>query len=183
MCIRKLLRMAVFASASLVWLYSCATPPSKLYPPIADDYGVSRLGEVMGVATKQEVLSLGVHYQNLLASGIREADLRDGSMVEARVYCCGGDIEQSSAPWVYVPPGVKVAVGDIIEIKMGQSPGNQNTGRVNTVIRVRQSGMSSGECRWVPDNPALWMRVLYCDWMKEEGWVERGGLYNTWLKR
>jgi hypothetical protein len=174
--------MAVFASVSLAWLCSCATP-SKLYPPIADDNGVSRLGEVIAVATKQEILSLGVHYQNLLASGISEADLNDGSMVEARVYCCGGNIEQSSAPWVYVPPGIEIAVGDIIEIKMGQSPGNHSPGRVNTVLRVRQSGMSSGECRWVPDNPALWMRVLYCDWMKEEGWVERGGLYNTWLKR
>jgi hypothetical protein len=178
----KFLGMVVSASASLLMLCSCATP-SKLYPPIADDHGVSRLGEVMVVATKQEILSLGVHYQNLLASGISEADLRDGSMVEARVYCCGGNIEQSSAPWVYVPPGVEVAVGDIIEIKMGQSPGNQSTGRVNTVIRVRQRGMSSGQCRWVPDNPALWMRVLYCDWMKEEGWVEREGLYNAWLKR
>jgi hypothetical protein len=178
----KLLGMVVSATASLLLLCSCATP-SKLYPPIADDNGVSRLGEVMAVATKQEIQSLEAHYQNLLASGISDADLNDGSVVEARVYCCGGNIEQSSAPWCYVPPGIEVTVGDIIEIKMGQLPSNQNTGRVNTVIKVRQHGLSSGSCRWVPDNPALWMRVLYCDWMKEEGWVERGGLYSTWLKR
>jgi len=178
----RFLAVAVFSCAVMIWLCSCAKQ-SKIYPPISDDNGVLRLGEVMGIASKKEIMSLGVHYQNLLATGISESDLRDGSMVEARVYCCGGNIEQSSAPWVYVPPGVEVALGDIIEIKMGRFPDQQNTGRVNTVIRVRQHGMSSGACRWVPDNPALWMRVIYCDWMKEEGWVERGGLYNTWLKR
>jgi hypothetical protein len=178
----KLLTRFFLITATLS-LYSCASPGSKVFSPISDDNAALRLGEVMFLASREEILALGVHYKYLLDSGIKDSELRNGSLVEARVYCCGGKIEQTSAPWVYVPPGLDVKVGDIIEIKMGRSPDDHEAGIVNTAVRVRQSGLSNGTCKWIPENPALWMRVIYCDWMKEEGWIERGGLYNTWLKR
>lgn len=182
MCAKRRLISVVFTCAAMMCLSSCATH-SKVYPPISDDIGVLRLGEVVYLATRNEILTLGMHYQNLIASGISEDDIHDGSLVAARVYCCGGNIEESSAPLVYVPPGLHVEVGDIIEIKMGRAPSGQKTGSVNTATSIRQRGLSAGSCRWIPDNPSLWMRVLYCDWMKDDGWVEREGLYNTWLKR
>ena len=57
------------------------------------------------------------------------------------------------------------------------------SGTINTATRVRQrKDASNPQCRWVPDNEKLWMRVLYCDWMEAEGWVEKKGFESTWLK-
>lgn len=156
---------------------------SKVHPSIKEDTGALRLAEVVHPpATRKQIVSLGLHYENLLAAGIKDSDLRDGSLVEGRMYCCGGEIETSSALWFYVPEGLQVEIGDIVEVRMGRQPGKNGPGEVNTAMRVRQKGITNGSCQWVPDKPGLWMRVLYCDWMEQEGWIERKGLYNTWLK-
>ena len=168
--------------AAVVLVASCAAVPSRVYPPISEDEGSLRVGEVMAVASRDEIVASGEHYRNLLAAGIVDSDLRDGSLVTTRVYCCGGSIEGTSGPWVYVPPGITVAPGDIIEIRMGRVPAKGQLGEVNTMASVRSRGIPSQSCRWVPDNPTLWTRVIYCDWMLKEGWVERGGLYSTWWK-
>jgi hypothetical protein len=55
--------------------------------------------------------------------------------------------------------------------------GNGDLGRANVVTRVVQRrDVQDGECRWIPPDPRLWGRVLYCDWMPQEGWVEQTGL-------
>jgi len=84
--------------------------------------------------------------------------------------------------WIYVPPSLPIKVGNIIEVQMGRSPSKNDQGAANTAVRVRQQGIIGGSCHWVPEQEGLWARILYCDWMKEEGWVERTGLYKTWLK-
>lgn len=172
----------VVATAILAFCNSCASR-SKVFAPTSDDAGSSRVAEVVQVASRAEITGLGVHYQHLLSCGIEDSNIRDGSLVVARVYCCGGAIETTSAPWIFVPTDLVVETGDIIEVKMGKAPSKNQKGAVNTALRVRHHGISNSPCRWIPERDGLWMRVLYCDWMQEEGWVERTGLYNTWIKR
>ncbi len=178
---RKHTLAAVVVCVTSITLFSCATV-SRLHPPIQGETGALRLAEVMVLATRQEIVSLGINYEHLLASGIKDADLQDGSLVAGRVYCCGGSIEYSSAPWIYVPRGMSVEVGDLVEIKMGRQPRKNDPGAVNTAVRVRHKGISNAPCRWAPEQQGLWMRILHCDWMEKEGWIQKKGLYKTWLK-
>lgn len=174
----KQLLAVVFVGASSISLLSCATV-SRLHAPDPDETGALRVAEVVKVATQQEIVSVREH---LLASGMSDADLQDGGLVVGRVYCCGGNIDQSTAPWVYVPREISVEVGNIIEVKMGRQSTNNDSGAVNTIVRVRHKRISNSPCRWVPEQKGLWMRILYCDWMISEGWTEKSGLYKTWLK-
>jgi len=176
-----LLERAACGLFLMISMTSCATV-SKLHPPISDEAGALRLAEVMQLITRQQIVTLGVHYEHLLASGIKDADLGDRSLGLGRVYCCGGPSEMSNALAFYIPRGVSVEVGDIVEIRMGRQPGTTDPGVVNTVVRVRHKLYSQQPCHWVPEKEGLWMRVLHCDWMEKEGWVERGGLWKTWLK-
>jgi len=80
------------------------------------------------------------------------------------------------------PPSVEV--GDIAEIKMGRQSSKTDLGEVNIATRVRErKDAKEASCRWDPPNERLWMRVLYCDWMRGEGWTHKKGLHETWLKR
>lgn len=161
---------------------SCATG-SKVYPPYKNEAGSLRLVQVMQLASRQEIVNLGVHYKYLLASGLQDSDLQDKRLGAGRVYCCGGPAEEGMGIWFYIPPGLEVAPGDIVEIKMGREPSGNDSGMINTATRVRQRKEASNpQCRWVPDNENLWMRVLYCDWMEAEGWIEKKGFESTWLK-
>lgn len=162
-------------------LASCSSV-SRVHPPTADDAGVVRLTEVMQVGTRQEIVALDSHYKHLLAAGIRDADLGDGSLGAGRVYCCGGPPELGAAIWFYIPKEMSIQVGNVVEVRMGRQPAGSDPGAVNTAVRVRHQGISQGPCRWSPERDGLWMRVIHCDWMEKEGWVERGGLYKTWLK-
>jgi len=184
------------AKASTVWkvqpsiiaiaimLTSCATSVSRLYPYHVPADSL-RLAEVMAVATRDQIAGMGSNYDLLLASGIKPSELTDGSVAVARTYCCGGPSwagEQGQAMLFYVPSGMKVDVGDIVEIRMGRLP-NGDRGRVNTLTRIRQKpGDGDQSCRWDPPNPALWERILYCDWMQQEGWVKQTGVFSTWYK-
>jgi hypothetical protein len=84
-----------------------------------------------------------------------------------------------------VPKGLKVQVGDVVEIHSG-SPGDLSnpSGPVNMLTRIREKQNDFGrQCRWDPPNPELRGRILYCDWMRAEGWtLERGQLVQYWLK-
>jgi len=165
-----------------IFLVSCATV-SKVHPPFRNENGTLRVAQVMQLATRQEIIGLGVHYKHLLASGIKDSDLRDRSLAVGRVYCCGGPPEEGMAIWFYVPEGLTIDIGDIVEIRMGRQPSKCDPGAVNTAVQVRQKKDDvNGPCRWIPPDPKLWMRVLYCDWMEKEGWIEKGGRQKTWLK-
>lgn len=167
----------------MVTLASCLSG-SRLHPDpyTPEDAGALRLVQVANIATRQQIVASGDHYRFLLAAGIADSDLVDGSLIAGRIYCCGGPNEAGTAPWVFVSRGVQLAVGDIVEVRMGRSPSGGDPGIVNTALRVRQKAGESGPCRWIPENPSLWARYLYCPWMEQEGWQERGGLYPAWLK-
>ena len=85
--------------------------------------------------------------------------------------------------YFFIPDGVKVEVGDIVEIRGGSLP-KEGKSSVNTAVRVVQKkDDAAGSCRWEPpDKP--YGRVLYCDWMPQQGWVKyTGSLFeDTWVK-
>jgi hypothetical protein len=162
-------------------LASCATT-SKLTPAHVPP-GSLRVAQVMYLASRAEIISSGTHYQILLASGIDDAEIQDGSAALARVYCCWEPNEKANAIAFHVPAGLGVELGDIVEVKAGQPPARGSPGTANIAVRVRQKYADTyGPCRWVPEDPRLWTRILYCDWMPEEGWVEQKAFWKTWLK-
>lgn len=158
---------------------SCASV-SRLHPLVRENAGVVRLAQVTVLVSRQYIIAQG-RYDDLIASGIRDADVRDGNVAEGRVYCCGGP---NLTIWFYIPSGMDVGVGDIVEMKMGRQPGDRDRGTVNIATQVRHKRADAEKhCRWDPPNERLWMRILYCDWMEREGWVERKeGPAKTWVK-
>jgi len=158
--------------------------PSRLFPYYEDDTGVLRLGQVVHVGTREEIVDSGPHYQLLLSTGISAADVVDGRVIVVRVYCCGGRIEEDQALWVYVPPTITVQEGDFVELRMGRVPADGDPGVVNAVTAVRQAATQTEvpSCRWDPDNPSLWMRIVYCDGIEQQGWVQRKGIRKMWYQ-
>ena len=166
-------------------LSGCASNASlRVYP---DDVpaGSLRLVQAMQVGTRQATVSGAKEwYEAMLASGIVESEIVDGSVVVGRVWCCGGVAEYPERQAFYVPKGLSVKPFDIVEIRAGQEPTRKLPARVNIATRVVQTAESKDTtCRWVPPDSRLWMRVLYCDWMEKEGWIElKETLKHTWYK-
>jgi hypothetical protein len=161
-----------------------AKAPSRLFPYYEEDTGALELAQVVVVATRADILKADVHYQFMLSTGIPDSELGDGRMVIVRLYCCGGSIEEETSLWVFVPPDISVERGDIVELRVGRVPGEGDAGVVNTVTAVRQKNADAvgGACRWEPDNPNLWMRVVYCEGMDRHGWLQRGFMRKLWYK-
>jgi hypothetical protein len=163
-------------------LSSCASTSMKSY---SDDVapGSLRLIQVIDVASRADMLQGKIFYEELIRTGISDSDIHDGSMVVGRIYCCGGSAELPTRQYAYVPLIRDLQPLDIVEIQSGFPPANKERGTVNRVTRVVQkANVQNGQCRWIPPDPGLWMRVLYCDWMKSEGWIEQTGWNHTWLK-
>ena len=83
-----------------------------------------------------------------------------------RVFSCGGEdtVETAEPAFVYIPPGHQVEFRDVVEFRVGQKRDGNGPAMLNTLVKVRhKKGMESGECRWLPNSPELWMRVIYCD--------------------
>jgi hypothetical protein len=190
---RDMLRAAVAAAAFLltVGLASCATYSSQSEWRIQSDVvpvGSLRLAQVMSVGRRSDVVESPDLYKILKASGIEDSDIVDGSIVVARIYCCGGLTEESSsevheARGIYVPRNMHVGVGDIVEMRVGRPPQNGDHGRLNTVTRVvMKRGQDDGSCWWDPRDDRLWLRVIYCSWMPEQGWTKQGGIHPAWFK-
>jgi hypothetical protein len=155
---------------------------SRLYPPTAKQVGILRLAQVQYIGTRQEIVKMGEQYQALLASGIPDSTLRDSSIAIGRTYCCGGP--DFGSIWFYVPMGTRLAIGDIVEIKMGRQASKTRIGVINSLRQIREMhGAVNPSCRWDPPNEHLWRRVLYCDWMKAEGWTLMKGAWPTWFSR
>src|SRR5262249_16856052 len=98
-------------------LTSGATPMCRFHPYHLPADSL-RMVRAMEGATRAEIAAMGSNYELLLASGIRPSELTDGSVAAARTYCCGGPSwapENPQAVWFYVPSGMKVGVGDIVE--------------------------------------------------------------------
>ncbi len=141
--------------------------------------------EIMDMGSREEILGIKELHDALSAAGVTSEDIKDGSVAVGRNFCCGGEgtVETEAPAWIYVPPSMSVERGDIVEFVVGAGPNGPANQRLNTAIRVRhKNGINTNECRWEPDNPALWMRVIYCPWMEDEGWIKGSGLNPVWYK-
>lgn len=133
--------------------------------------------------SKAYITNSGESYQILLASEITDSEIHDGSVALGKVYCCWEPDERENSIAFYIPENLMVKLGDIVEVKAGMIPARGNQGSTNTATRVVQKAeVKNGQCHWVPEDEHLWGRVLYCDWMPTEGWIEQKGLWKTWLK-
>lgn len=178
--------------ATLVaWAFSLFLPAlvlaasSRLYPSSKKEAGALKLAQVMGLANRGDIVGLKKDYQRLLDSGLPDSALVDRSVGSGRVYCCGGLPEATAldALWFYIPPGISLEPGDIVEIQLGEEPGKRTAGRINVVTQVRErANATERHCRWEPPNEGDWMRVIYCDWMVAEGWTHKNGIGHPWIK-
>lgn len=162
-------------------LYGCAGH-SRLYTVAAPENSL-RLVEVVGLASKSDVQNNRYIREPLAAAGIQGAETRDGSIGGGRVYCCGGKMDEAYFHYFYIPADIRVEVGDIVEIRTGSLP-KEGRSSVNTLVRVIQKKDDpAGSCRWDPRDK-IYGRVLYCDWMSQQGWViHKGPLFEeTWVK-
>lgn len=155
-------------TAAMALLTSCASV-SRFHPLVPGEAGTHRLALVTAVATRQE---MGAQYGNLIASaGMGDADPCDGRFAKGIVYCCGGP---DLSIWFCAPKGMNFEPGDVVEVQMGRQPGDGSSGRVNIATQVRHKKADTEDhCRWDPPKDYLWMRTLYCDWMAQEGWVQK----------
>jgi len=163
----------------------CAAYGSRLHTDFVPA-GSLRLAQVNEVANRAGIVQFKEMYNAIIASGIKDSEIIDGSIVAARIFCCGGISESSSAEktnarFIFVPKGINVALGDVVEYTVGRNPVNGDGGQLNTVTRVVWEFKTADKsCWWDPKDGRLWLRTLYCDWMPMEGWVKQGGISPAW---
>jgi hypothetical protein len=171
-----LLLSALFAAQA------CFAQQSRAYGDFVPS-GSLRLGQVTAVAKRDEILKLKPLYEAVQTTGIADADIVDGRIVAARVYCCGGGTQEASSLFLFVPKGIEPALSDIVEYRVGRAPAGRNAGVMNTVTRiVQKAGPDESTCWWAPKNDRVYERVLYCEWMPGEGWTHQGGFAPAWFK-
>ena len=126
-----------------------------------------------------------VDRDKMAASGIAEDSLRDGSFAVGVVYCCNQKIMQNEKVVFYVPDEMSVEFGNAVEVWIGR-PANsrkKDHGIYHRAVANRGSlEKETSECSWDPEDERMWMSILYCVWMKEEGWVYQSGLNKSWFK-
>ena len=178
------LLLAVGSVMLLHLLAGCSSHVSRFHaesvPP-----GSLRLAQVAYIVPRAEILKEKFAVRSLQESGIGESDIYDGSITVGRVECCGGRNEKATATFFYVPKDIKVEVGDVVEIRSGSAGNVENpSGPVNMLTRIREKhGDPNPQCRWDPPDTSLWGRILYCDWMRAEGWtLENDGFAKYWLQ-
>lgn len=175
---------SVFVVSTLILLVTgCMTGGSPRIYHSGTPHKSHQVAEVIVLASRDQIVAGPKIYQSVLAAGLSDQDIQNGSFGVGRVFCCGGEGTEERA-YFYIPPGHHVEVGDVVEFRVGKVPDGDGPAQLNTVVKVRhKKGMESGACRWLPDTPpGLWMRVIYCDWMAHEGWQHGGALYPEWYK-
>lgn len=101
-------------------------------------------------------------FRELSAAVTTDGHIEGGYLVVGRVYCCGGVQETVSRQYAFSLSSLPVKKDDFVEVRFGHG----KRGEVNTITRVVNG------CSWVPRDPRLWVRIPFCTWMKNEGWVE-----------
>ena len=181
---RSSLVLVVVCVTLLPFLGGCA-PRGSRFHDLSVPPGSLRLAQVTQFVPRAKVLEAEFVVRSLQASGVSVADIDDESIAGGRVECCGGSNEQDTARFFYVPKSIKVQVGDVVEIRSGCAGDLGNPcGPVNMLTRVREKQNDFGsQCRWDPPGPDLRERILYCNWMRQEGWtLEKDGLSKYWVK-
>ena len=182
--LRSRMVLVIVCVTLLPLLGGCAPRNSRFHAQLVPP-GSLRVAQVTHFVPRATVLSAEFVVQSLQASGIGEADIGDESIAGGRVECCGGPNEQETAPMFYVSKGIKVQIGEVVEIHSG-SHGDlkKPSGPVNMLTRIREKQNDYGrQCRWDPPNPEFRGRILYCDWMQAEGWtLENNGLSKYWIQ-
>ncbi len=173
-----LLSLLVSGCATILRIHSDFIPAGSL-----------RLAQVVAIGKRANLVTQSKEtYEAMLASGIKDSEIVDGSVVMARIYCCGGitdnlSSERANAIMLFVPTGLNVSLGDIVEVRSGRAPANGDAGLLNTMTRiVEKYGNGDSHCWWDPKDDRLWLRVLYCDWMPNEGWIKQDGVNPAWYK-
>ena len=189
------LRGPLWASLCLV-AGACGTPESQFtgneYSRLHADFvppGSHRLVQVIDLATRDQMKSGLVRtkprqttYEALIAAGIPDAEIRDGSVAAGIVFCCGGGITEETVVLFYIPPAVAVGRGDVVEVKVGDSPDRGLSAGPNTAVQVRARGQHQKDCTWQPEDPGLWGRVLYCQGIEQDDWVEKRDYRGIWVR-
>jgi hypothetical protein len=185
--IKNLLSVFVFA----LIMSGCASGPPALMAAHTPE-GALYLAEVTGLPegeiSRNDVLKNKAVVQWLLSSGIPDRDITDGSIQRGRIFCCGGPNEGGGVTFFFKPAAMQVNPGDIVEIRAGSAAvsNDATSNRVNIATRKIMSyedRNADKTCWWDPENPALWQRVLYCNWMLSEGWIQGDTfLKSPWYK-
>lgn len=166
----------------VVSLSGCAST-HKIQGTVGGKPGSHKVTEVIYVASREEILKFVS--EQLDSAGVDLKSIENGDVVIGRIYCCGGTgtVETENNVFVYVPHDLQVKYADILEFVEGQGATGKGLLQLNVAVRVRhESGIGSNSCKWLPEKPNLWFRVLYCPWMENEGWVEGSGLSPEWYK-
>ena len=185
--LKNLIVSSVVLLMLVPYLASCATSGGSRIHAMFVPSGSQRLAQVVDSATREQILSWKEIVLSLEASGITKADIQDRSLAMGRVECCGGPEETSTAIFFYVPKEMKVEVGDIVEIRSGGDFKFGEVGSpVNVLTRVSERySDAEKQCNWDPPNNLFWKRILYCNWMQQEGWVLEKHAFGLkyWIKR
>lgn len=146
--------------------------------------GVLRAAGVVQVATRDEIRRASSYYKDMLAHGVDETSIVDGSLVVVRMLCCRDNLKASALAYLYNPRAIKVAPGDFIEFRIGDADAPGTPEAFSIVTRVLQSkDQADGKCWWEPRDDRMWMRFVFCEWMPAEGWIKQGNKMNPeWYK-
>ena len=179
------LRLVPWLALLSVFAAGCATVPL-----IQTDWdaapGSLRIAFVSSVASRSDVLASPDPYVKLFESaGIQEGDIRDGSLVVTQIHCCNGP-DRLTYGVAFVPAGIELQYGDIVEIRTARDPQAAGLDRLNVVTRIRQAhDAQTSHCSWMPEREGLWLRTIYCAWMPAEGWKGINDMYGqttVWVK-
>jgi hypothetical protein len=127
---------------------------------------------------------LGTSYsEDLVARGLNEASIVDGTIVMVRRLCCHPNPEKSGPLYLYNPLAIEVAPGDFIEFRIGDGKEGTLASLITVTRLLQRADEIAGKCRWDPPDPRLWMRYVACEWMPAEGWVRQDAKLNpAWYK-
>ncbi|MGA7983758.1 MAG: hypothetical protein WCA01_01105 [Burkholderiales bacterium] len=167
--------MKAFRISSVASLVLIAGGCQSIIPNQTPDYSL-RLAQIVEYATRNQILAEKPLHEAIKKAGGDLEKVGNSSFAAGRVQCCGGPNERETAIAFFIPEGITTQLDDVVEIRSG---GSKESGVINVVTRVRDGS----KCRWVPEDPRLWRRVLYCDGLKDEGWEQQTGLWNFWIKR
>jgi hypothetical protein len=136
-----------------------------------------RLARIVEYAPRDYVVAQDGMAEGLARVGGDIDTVGDRSIAFGHVYCCNDAYSRETGIVFFIPEGIVTDVGDVVEVRAG----SEAQELFNVAIRVRDRAGGTA-CRWLPEDPRLWRRVLYCDGLEGEGWRQQTGMWNFWIK-